>query len=61
MTPSYAVDDASALLAACEDTGMEGVVLKRLESPYLPGKRIDAWRKVKCAAWAERGRQRFRP
>jgi ATP-dependent DNA ligase len=30
---------------------MEGVMLKRVDSPYLPGKRTDAWRKVKCAAW----------
>jgi ATP-dependent DNA ligase len=61
VTASYAWDDAPALLAACEETGMEGVVLKRLDSPYLPGKRTDAWRKVKCAAWAEYGHQRFRP
>ena len=59
VTPSYPWVDAPALLAACEDTGMEGVMLKRRDSPYLPGKRTDAWRKVKCAAWAEHGRQRF--
>lgn len=27
--------------------GMEGVVAKRLDSPYLPGKRTDAWQKIK--------------
>lgn len=59
VTPSFPWDDAPALLAACEDTGMEGVMLKRLASPYLPGKRTDAWRKVKCSAWADQTRGRF--
>lgn len=27
--------------------GLEGVVAKRLDSPYLPGKRTDAWLKIK--------------
>jgi len=31
---------------ACRQ-GLEGVVAKRLESPYLPGKRTDAWVKIK--------------
>ena len=30
-----------------EQLGLEGVVAKRLDSPYLPGQRADAWRKVK--------------
>ena len=59
VSPAYAWDDAPALLAACEDSGMEGVMLKRLDSPYLPGKRTDAWRKVKCATWGEHARARF--
>ena len=59
VTPSYPGEDAHALLAACEDTGMEGVVLKRLDSPYLPGTRSDAWRKVKCTAWPQHARARF--
>jgi ATP-dependent DNA ligase len=29
----------------------EGIVLKRLDAPYTPGVRTDAWRKVKTAAW----------
>jgi ATP-dependent DNA ligase len=32
--------------------GLEGVVAKRLTSPYLPGKRTDAWIKIKRAAAA---------
>jgi bifunctional non-homologous end joining protein LigD len=31
---------------ACKQ-GLEGMVAKRLNSPYLPGKRTDAWVKVK--------------
>lgn len=31
---------------ACK-LGLEGVVAKRLDSPYLPGKRTDAWIKIK--------------
>jgi bifunctional non-homologous end joining protein LigD len=29
------------------DLGLEGLVAKRLSSPYLPGKRTDAWIKIK--------------
>jgi bifunctional non-homologous end joining protein LigD len=59
VTPSYPWDDAAALLAACEDTGMEGVMLKRRDSPYVPGRRTDAWRKVKCPSWREQAGRRF--
>jgi bifunctional non-homologous end joining protein LigD len=40
-------DDGTALLAAAAERGLEGVVAKRLDSPYEPGKRTRAWRKVK--------------
>jgi len=53
VVPSYPGDDLDAVLAACEDGGMEGVVLKRLRSIYRPGQRSSDWRKVKCSAWAE--------
>lgn len=33
--------------AASRASGLEGVVAKRLDSPYRPGQRSDAWRKVK--------------
>jgi ATP dependent DNA ligase domain len=36
-----------ALLAATRSQGLEGVVAKRLHSPYLPGKRTRSWLKVK--------------
>jgi len=36
------------LLAACRQIGMEGYVAKRADAPYLPGRRSQAWIKVKC-------------
>jgi len=35
------------VLAASKETGLEGVVAKRLTSVYLPGRRSPDWRKVK--------------
>lgn len=35
------------LLAASRQQGLEGVVVKRLDSPYQPGRRSDCWVKVK--------------
>jgi bifunctional non-homologous end joining protein LigD len=46
-TPRYATGQAKALLAASEEQGLEGVVLKRFDSPYAPGKRTGDWLKVK--------------
>ena len=36
-----------ALLAATAEQGLEGVVAKRLDSPYEPGRRSPCWMKVK--------------
>jgi bifunctional non-homologous end joining protein LigD len=52
-TPPAAPGSGAAALATAEELGLEGVVAKRLDSPYLPGKRSDAWRKVKPAAGQE--------
>jgi bifunctional non-homologous end joining protein LigD len=52
-TPPASVGDGPAALAAAEQLGLEGVVSKRLDSPYLPGRRGDAWRKVKVVAGQE--------
>jgi bifunctional non-homologous end joining protein LigD len=49
--PRYRSDEATALVAACEATGTEDVVLKRADSPYLPGARTDAWRTAACSTW----------
>lgn len=35
------------LLAAVRQQGLEGIVAKQQQSPYLPGKRSAAWRKIK--------------
>lgn len=40
-------DDGQALLDAAIDRGLEGVVAKRLDSIYEPGKRVRTWLKVK--------------
>ena len=40
-------DDGDALLAAARTQGLEGVVAKRLDSTYQPGRRSSDWRKVK--------------
>lgn len=36
------------LLAACGELGLEGFMAKRLDAPYLPGRRSPAWSKIKC-------------
>lgn len=53
-TPGYSVGHAKELLAAAAEQNLEGVVLKRLDSPYSPGERSDAWLEVK----AKDGRRR---
>jgi len=39
--------DGRELLALTRERGLEGIVAKRLDSPYLPGKRGRAWLKIK--------------
>jgi bifunctional non-homologous end joining protein LigD len=46
-TPSYSVGHAKELLAASKEQGLEGVMLKRVDSTYAPAKRTGAWLKVK--------------
>src|SRR5436190_7428961 len=46
-TPSYHVGDGRAMLDASDKQGLEGVVAKRLDSVYEPGKRSGAWLKIK--------------
>ncbi|HVD38500.1 MAG TPA: DNA ligase D [Solirubrobacterales bacterium] len=46
-TPGYSVGHAKELLAASREQGLEGVILKRLDSIYSPGKRTGTWLKVK--------------
>jgi len=46
-TPPYFAGDGPAILAASQAQGLEGVLAKRLDSPYVPDRRSDAWLKVK--------------
>jgi bifunctional non-homologous end joining protein LigD len=51
---SEAFDDGPALMKAAEEQRLEGVIAKRLDSRYLPGKRSREWLKLKT-----RPRQEF--
>lgn len=61
---SEAFPDAQALLQACAELGLEGIVSKRRNAPYRAGKRPE-WVKVKTAEWKganrERGKRRRTP
>jgi bifunctional non-homologous end joining protein LigD len=46
-TPAHHVGDGRAMLDASRAQGLEGIIAKRLDSPYLPGRRSPAWVKVK--------------
>jgi bifunctional non-homologous end joining protein LigD len=46
-TPANHVGDGAAFLEHARELGLEGVVAKRLDSRYEPGKRSGAWVKVK--------------
>ena len=46
-TPPWFPGEGEAVLAASKERGFEGIMAKRLDSCYYPGKRTDAWRKVK--------------
>ena len=45
--PDYVTGDGRDLQAATRAQGLEGIVAKRLDSPYEPGRRSIAWRKIK--------------
>jgi bifunctional non-homologous end joining protein LigD len=53
-TPAYSTGHAKELLAVSAEQGLEGIVLKRLDSAYAAGKRGGAWLKLKNV-----GRQEF--
>jgi bifunctional non-homologous end joining protein LigD len=46
-TPANHVGDGAALLDASRARGLEGIIAKRLDSTYAPGRRSPAWVKVK--------------
>jgi bifunctional non-homologous end joining protein LigD len=45
-TPSYHRGDGKRLLTAARERRLAGLIAKRLDSPYEPGRRSDAWIKV---------------
>jgi bifunctional non-homologous end joining protein LigD len=45
--PAHQVGDGGALYRAAAEQGVEGIMAKRLDSTYRPGKRSPAWRKCK--------------
>jgi bifunctional non-homologous end joining protein LigD len=47
--PDYHVGEGKAFLAATREQGLEGVIAKRLDSHYVPGRRDAGWLKVKNA------------
>jgi bifunctional non-homologous end joining protein LigD len=44
---SDSVDDGQSLFEAAKEHGLEGVMAKKRDSKYLPGKRTDCWYKIK--------------
>ncbi len=52
-TPAATTGSGAQLLEAVRGLGMEGVVAKRRDAPYLPGRRSSTWVKVKLRASAE--------
>lgn len=45
--PPFHVGDGAALQKITRELGLEGVVAKRIDSRYEPGRRSGAWRKIK--------------
>ena len=45
--PAQRVGGGAELLAATAEQGLEGVIAKRLDSPYRPGERSGEWVKIK--------------
>ena len=46
-TPPYHVGDGEQMRESARAQGLEGVVAKRLDSPYYPGRRNNCWLKIK--------------
>jgi hypothetical protein len=51
VVPSFQRLNAALLFTACEEIGVEGLVVKRGGSLHWPGQPTLDWRTVKIAAW----------
>jgi len=47
LVPAHQIGDGEALLAATREQDLEGVIAKRINSRYSPGKRTKEWLKIK--------------
>ena len=45
--PAHVVGNGAQVLAVSADQGLEGVIAKRLDCPYEPGRRSNGWVKIK--------------
>src|SRR5439155_10452563 len=45
--PAHHVGDGAAMVEASQEQDLEGIIAKRLDSRYEPGKRSGVWLKVK--------------
>ena len=61
ITNGWYPGDGDDLFMVCGELGHEGVVAKRLDAPYLPGKRTRVSLKKKCPAWKRDHAPRRRP
>jgi bifunctional non-homologous end joining protein LigD len=50
---SQTVEEGAALFEAAKETGLEGIMAKERASAYVPGKRSQAWLKIKARRTAE--------
>lgn len=50
---SEMVEDGNALFEAAREHGLEGIMAKKLDSKYFPGRRSDCWIKVKVRSGSE--------
>jgi bifunctional non-homologous end joining protein LigD len=61
ITNGWYPGDGDTLFQVCIELGHEGVVAKRLDAPYLPGKRVRTWVKKKSPDWKRDHAPRRRP
>ena len=50
---SEVVEDGAAFFEAVKQMGLEGIMAKQRDSTYLPGRRSEAWLKIKTRETAE--------